>query len=98
MTNLSNPLVILIISTVLGLIQAVFWRWVANLSDAQKANLTEINGIKDKVTALQAEIYRDYTSKTDAHKDSDRIMQTLSEIKTQLERVNDKLDKKVDKS
>lgn len=97
MTGFSNPLVILVISTVLGLIQAVFWRWVANLSDAQKANLTEINAIKDKVTALQAEIYRDYTSKTDAHKDSERIMQTLNDIKAQLEKVNDKLDKKADK-
>lgn len=95
---MTNTLIMFGVSTIAALIQAIFWRWVSNLSDAQKATNRQINAIKDKVNDLQAEIYRDYPSKKDVHKDSERIMQSLSDIKHQLEKVNDKLDKKVDKS
>ncbi|STZ07201.1 Uncharacterised protein [Moraxella caprae] len=94
---MTNSLIILAISTVLGLVQAVFWRWVSNLSDSQKSNTEQINAVKDQITKLQSEIYRDYPSKADVHKDSERIMQSLQEIKTELGKVNDKLDKKADK-
>ena len=95
--DVTNTLIMFGISTIAALIQAVFWRWVSNLSDAQQNTHRQISIIKDKVNDLQAEIYRDYPSKADVHRDSERIMQSLSDIKTQLEKVNDKLDKKVDK-
>lgn len=94
---MNDTLIIFAISTVAGLIQAVFWRWVANLSDAQKANLGEINSLKNDMSSLKQEIYRDYPNRTELSKFEDRIMKSLNEIKSEVAKLNDKLDKKADK-
>lgn len=94
---MTTSLIVLAISTVIGLVQAIFWRWVAGISDNQKSNTEQIADVKNQVSQLQAEIYRDYPTKVDMHKDNDKIMQSLSKIEHQLEKVNDKLDKKADK-
>lgn len=94
---MNDTLIIFAISTVAGLIQAVFWRWVANLSDAQKANLGEINSLKNDMSSLKQEIYRDYPNRTELSKFEDRIMKSLNEIKAEVAKLNDKLDKKADK-
>lgn len=94
---MSDTYIVLIISTVLGLVQAGFWKWVQNISDERKADRTKIDRLDEDLNELRSEMYKNYQSKVDSHKDNDRIMQSLQEIKTELGKVNDKLDKKVDK-
>lgn len=94
---MSDTYIVLIISTVLGLVQAGFWKWVQNISDERKADRAKIDRLDEDLNELRSEMYKNYQSKVDSHKDNDRIMQSLQEIKTELSKVNDKLDKKVDK-
>lgn len=95
--DMVNSLIVLGVSTTIGLVQAVFWRWVSGISDAQKSNTQDIAKLRVEVSELKAEIYLNYPTKSDMHKDNDKIMQSLTKIEHQLEKVNDKLDKKADK-
>ena len=95
---MSDALLMLVISTVIGIVQAIFWRWVSTLSDARKEDGKKIEYLQNQVTALKVEIYRDYQSKSDAHRDNEQIMEMLRGLKADLEKLSDKLDKKADKS
>ncbi|MDO4897071.1 MAG: hypothetical protein Q3971_06885 [Moraxella sp.] len=77
--------------------QAIFWRWVQGINDERKADRTKIEQVEKELGELRTKIAENYQSKADSHKDSERIMQSLQEIKTELSKVNDKLDKKADK-
>lgn len=94
---MNDTYIVLSVSIVATIIQAIFWRWVATLSSSQDDNRVQLNQLKAEIAELKAEIYRDYTSKKDMHKDYDRIMQSLQEIKNDIEKIGDKLDKKADK-
>lgn len=94
---MNDTYIVLTISIVATIVQAIFWRWVSSIGDSSKDNSKKLEAFGEQLSTLRAEIYRDYQSKTDSHKDNDRIMQSLHEIKTELNKVNDKLDKKADK-
>lgn len=94
---MSDTYIVLTISIVATIVQAIFWRWVAMLSSSQDENRRQLNQLKSDIAELRSEMYKNYQSKADSHKDNDRIMQSLQEIKTELGKVNDKLDKKADK-
>lgn len=95
---MNDTYIVLAVSIVATIIQAIFWRWVAILSSSQDDNRVQINQLKAELAELRAEIYRDYPSKNDMHKDYDRIMQSLQKIENDIEKIGDKLDTKVDKS
>lgn len=85
------------LTTIIGLITTAFWRWVSTISDSSKENSKKIEMISSEVAELRAEIYRDYQSKGEAHIDSQRILQALNKIESDVGRISDKLDRKVDK-
>lgn len=88
----------LMISTVVGLITTIFWRWVSNISDTSKDNGRKMDELKTEVTAFKLEVSQNYQSKADAHKDMQLITDMLREIKTEVKELGNKLDKKADKT
>lgn len=94
---MNDAVVMLIASTVVGIIQAIFWRWVSAISDASQKTANKLDTVQLQVAALQSEMYRDYQSKMEAHKDNDRIMASLQKIEADVAKISDKLDKKADK-
>lgn len=94
---MSDTYIVLIISTVLGLVQAGFWKWVQNISDERKADRAKIEQVEKDLGHLRTKIAENYQSKADSHKDNDRIMQTLTKIEHNIEKISEKLDKKADK-
>lgn len=94
---MSDTYLVLTISIVAGIIQAIFWRWVATLSSSQDENRLQISTLKSEVSDLRAEMYRNYQSKSDAHIDNQRILDSLSDLKADVKELGHKLDKKADK-
>lgn len=94
---MSDTYLVLTISIVAGIIQAIFWRWVATLSSSQDENRLQISTLKSEVSDLRAEMYRNYQSKSDAHIDNQRILDSLSDLKADVKKLGHKLDKKADK-
>lgn len=87
-----------IYNTVLGLVIAIFWHWVRGIDKKQDEDKSRMDRIDERMGKEFAEIRRDYQRRDDAHKDSQLILSMLGEIKTQVEKLGDKLDKKADKS
>lgn len=94
---MTTSLIVFAVSFVIGIVQTAFWRWFSNVSDSQKAVQKDITDIKKELAEFKAELYRDYPSKSDVHKDNDRIMQSLAKIESTIEKISEKLDKKADK-
>jgi hypothetical protein len=85
------------LATVVTLVSTVFWRWVSSISHTQDKNGAQIDEVAADVANLKAEVYRDYQSKTESHRDNAQIMDMLREIKDNVTRLGDKMDKKADK-
>lgn len=94
---MSDTYLIFMVGIVATVAQAIFWRWVQGINDERKTDRTKIEQVEKELGELRTKIAENYQSKADSHKDSERIMQSLQEIKTELSKVNDKLDKKADK-
>lgn len=94
---MSDTYIVLTISIVTTIVQAIFWRWVATLSSSQDENRLQISTLKSEVSDLRAEMYRNYQSKSDAHIDNQRILDSLSDLKVDVKELGHKLDKKADK-
>ena len=94
---MSDTYIVLTISIVATIVQAIFWRWVATLSSSQEKNRLQISTLKSEVSDLRAEMYRNYQSKSDAHIDNQRILDSLSDLKADVKELGHKLDKKADK-
>ena len=94
---MSDTYIVLTISIVATIVQAIFWRWVATLSSSQDENRLQISTLKSEVRDLRAEMYRNYQSKSDAHIDNQRILDSLSDLKADVKELGHKLDKKADK-
>lgn len=85
------------IGTVTTLLMAIFWKWVDALKKGQEKDRKKIDELNKAHADLQVEIYRGYQSKQDAHVDSERIIKMLEDIKDNVGKLNDKLDRKADK-
>lgn len=94
---MNDQVLMFVLSTVVGLISAIFWKWVATLSKSNDQTVDKIDGLKSEVHDLRAEVYRHYQSKSDAERDHAQVMTMLSEIKASVANLNDKLDSKADK-
>ena len=95
---MNDAMMVLIISTtVVTIVQAIFWRWVSSVSDNSKDNAKKLESFGAEMADLRAEIYRDYPSKSDVHMDNQKILDSLKELKSDVKQLSDKLDKKVDK-
>lgn len=94
---MNDTYLIFMVGIVATIAQAIFWRWVQGINDERKTDRTKIEQVEKDLGELRTKIAENYQSKADSHKDSERIMQSLQEIKTELSKVNDKLDKKADK-
>lgn len=94
---MSDAIMMFGLTSVVGLISAIFWRWVAALSQSRDKDSEKIASLTTEVADLKAEVYRDYQSKTESHRDNAQIMDMLREIKDNVTRLGDKMDKKADK-
>ena len=94
---MTDTLIMFALATVVTLVSTVFWRWVSSISQVQETNGNQIDTVAADVAALKAEVYRDYQSKNESRHDNEQILEMLREIKTNVSKLNDKLDKKADK-
>lgn len=89
---MSDTYIVLTISIVATIVQACFWRWVANLSSSQDKNSSQLDELKAQINELRAEIYRNYQSKSDAHLDSQRILERVSDLRVDVKELGHKLE------
>ena len=94
---MNETLIMFGLATVVTLVSTVFWRWVSSISQIQDKNSAQIDDVAAVVSALKAEVYRDYQSKDESRHDNTQILDMLREIKTDVTRLGDKMDKKADK-
>lgn len=94
---MTDTLIMFGLATVVTLVSTVFWRWVSSISQVQEKNGNQIDAVAADVAALKAEVYRDYQSKNESRHDNEQILEMLREIKTNVSKLNDKLDRKADK-
>lgn len=76
----------LIAGAIVSLIIAVFWYWVRGIDKRRDEDRKTLNYIQ-----------REYVRRDDYKEDNARIYDLLREIKGQLDKLDDKLDKKADK-
>ncbi len=94
---MTDNLIMLALGTALTLVSTIFWRWVSSIEQTQDKNTTQVEAVVSDVAALKAEVYRDYQSKNESRHDNAQILEMLREIKTNVSKLNDKLDRKADK-
>lgn len=94
---MNDTLIMFGLTTVVTLVFTVFWRWVSSIGQIQEKNGNQIDAVAADVAALKAEVYRDYQSKNESRHDNEQILEMLREIKTNVSKLNDKLDRKADK-
>ncbi|MDN5665084.1 MAG: hypothetical protein L0G41_02520 [Psychrobacter sp.] len=94
---MNDTLIMFGLTTVVTLVFTVFWRWVSSIGQIQEKNGNQIDTVAADVAALKAEVYRDYQSKNESRHDNEQILEMLREIKTNVSKLNDKLDRKADK-
>lgn len=94
---MTDNMIMLALGTVITFLTAVFWRWVSSIKNNSDKNTTQVEAVVSDVAALKAEVYRDYQSKNESRHDNGQILDMLREIKTDVVRLGDKMDKKADK-
>lgn len=87
-----------VISTAVGLISTIFWRWVSGISDVSKDNANRIEAANRDLTEFKLEVSQKYQSKADAHRDMQLIMDMFREIKSDIKELGIRLEKKMDKT
>ena len=93
-----DALGMLSVTTVVTIVQAIFWRWVSSVSDNSKDNAKKLEDMKTDISGFKLDVSQNYQSKADAHHDMQTIMDGLKEIKVEVKEVGNKLDKKADKT
>ena len=93
-----DALGMLSVTTVVTIVQAIFWRWVSSVSDNSKDNAKKLEDMKTDISGFKLDVSQNYQSKAEAHRDMQTIMDGLKEIKVEVKEVGNKLDKKADKT
>ncbi len=94
---MDKTIVMSVVSIFFSLLQGAFWFWVNSLVKNQALARQKIDEIETKLYEFQQEVYKSYQSKTDSHRDIERIENLCNDIKKELHNVSNKLDKKADK-
>lgn len=88
----------LTIETVFGgavsFLMALLWYYIRTLADRFKEAETERRALRERLH----EVEKSYQTKFDAREHKGEVLALLREIKTDLAKVNEKLDRKADKS
>lgn len=77
-------------NAVLGLLISIGWYWVRSIDKKQDEDKLRMDRIEERMR-------REYQLREDAKRDSDRLYDTLKDIKAQITRLGDKIDQKADK-
>lgn len=85
------------VSAVFGLISTVFWKWVSTISKARDKDSAKLDKLTSELSSIKLDVAMNYQSKTEAHRDSEQVLDMLKEIKNDLKQLNNKLDRKADK-
>lgn len=93
-----NPNQFLTLEWAFGILVSIaitaLWRFVNAQAEAYKVLTLEIKSLNEKLHNVE----KTYQSKSDARETRKEIIDLLNEIKTDLKKVNEKLDQKADKS
>lgn len=81
----------LIYGAILTLTSGFFWHWVKSIEQITSEN-------RKKIAELQAQLYKEYPNKGDLHHSLSLILDGVKEVKNQMDRLDERLDKKVDKT
>ena len=71
----------------LTLLSGVIWYWVRGVDERGKENKRAIEDVKER-----------YQRRDDAGKDYQSLYHLMQDVRAQVEKINDKLDRKADKS
>ena len=71
----------------LTLLSGVLWHWVRGVDERGKENKRAIEDVKER-----------YQRRDDAGKDYQSLYHLMQDVRAQVEKINDKLDRKADKS
>lgn len=77
----------MIAGAIISLIAAIFWHWVRSIEKHRDEDRKELNYIQ-----------HEYVRRDDYKEDTAHIYYLLKEIKTQLDKLDSKLDKKADRT
>ncbi len=94
---MNDAMIMFALATVVTLITTVFWRWVSSISQVQDKYREQIEAIRNDIAELRTIIHRDFQSKNESHRDNAQILEMLREIKADVTRLGEKMDRKADK-
>lgn len=94
---MTDAYILFALSTVVTILSAIFWKWNSSISKSNDRAVTKIDELTVEVQDFKSEIYQNYQSKTEAHRDTERIISMLQDIKGDVGKLSDKLDSKADK-
>lgn len=75
-------------------ILAAFWHYIKNLSDKFKDAEHDRAEIRKELNQVKL----DYSTKAEARADNQNVMTALSRMEAKMDKLNDKMDRKADKS
>lgn len=87
----------MIYNALIGLIIAAFWYWVKAIDSRRTKADDKINEIEHQMFREIRAIHENYLRREDGHRENQRVYDLLTDIKRQINRLSDKLDKKADK-
>lgn len=87
----------MIYGAILSMISAIFWYWVRGIDARQNETKQLLTRLEERLHEEVRMVSKEYQRREDAHRDQQQLMLIMQEVKSQLNKINDKLDRKADK-
>ncbi len=94
---MDKTVILFVIGTVITLLSSIFWFWVHSIQKKQDEERQRNFEIGRKLQDFKDEVYQNYQTKDEAKDNFEQIMSSLRDIKADVHRISDKLDRKADK-
>ncbi len=94
---MDKTVILFVIGTVITLLSSIFWFWVHSIQKKQDEERQRNFETGKKLQEFQQEVYQKYQTKDEAKDNFEQIMSSLRDIKADVHRISDKLDRKADK-
>ncbi len=95
--RMDKTVILFVISTVIALLSSIFWFWVHSIQKKQDEERQRNFEIGKKLQDFKDDVYQNYQTKDEAKDNFEQIMSSLRDIKADVHRISDKLDRKADK-
>ncbi len=94
---MDKTVILFVIGTVITLLSSIFWFWVHSIQKKQDEERQRNFEIGRKLQDFKDDVYQNYQTKDEAKDNFEQIMSSLRDIKADVHRISDKLDRKADK-